>query len=105
MAQWVRSVNFLTTYTSLSPIRQVIKFTSYSPGTPASSTTKTGCHDIDGILLKVAVIFGFYWPVIWPFIILALDKEPVIQSLLDMGFTFTDVAYAVNEYTKQEDRQ
>jgi hypothetical protein len=27
----------------------------FSPGTPASSTTKTGCHDIDGILLKVAL--------------------------------------------------
>jgi hypothetical protein len=27
----------------------------FSPGTPASSTTKTGCHDITGILLKVAL--------------------------------------------------
>jgi hypothetical protein len=28
----------------------------FSPGTPASSTTKTGCHDIaDEILLKVAL--------------------------------------------------
>jgi hypothetical protein len=27
----------------------------FSPGTPASSTTKTGCHDIAEILLKVAV--------------------------------------------------
>jgi hypothetical protein len=26
----------------------------FSPGTPASSTTKTGRHDIDEILLKVA---------------------------------------------------
>ena len=26
-----------------------------SPGTPASSTTKTGRHDITGILLKVAL--------------------------------------------------
>jgi hypothetical protein len=26
----------------------------FSPGTSASSTTKTGCHDI-------AEIFGFYW--------------------------------------------
>jgi hypothetical protein len=25
----------------------------FSPGTPASSTTKTGCHDIAEILLKV----------------------------------------------------
>jgi hypothetical protein len=39
----------------------VIKFTSacpwsaFSPGTPASSTTKTGCHDIAEILLKVAL--------------------------------------------------
>jgi hypothetical protein len=28
----------------------------FSPGTPASSTTKTGCHDIAEILLKVALI-------------------------------------------------
>ena len=27
----------------------------YSPGTPASSTTKTGRHDIDEILLKVSL--------------------------------------------------
>jgi hypothetical protein len=27
----------------------------FSPGTPASSTTKTGCHDIAEILLKVAL--------------------------------------------------
>jgi hypothetical protein len=27
----------------------------FSPGTPASSTTKTGCHDIAEILLKVAI--------------------------------------------------
>ena len=41
---------------------KVIKFTSllahgrwFSPGTPASSTTKTGRHDIAEILLKVAL--------------------------------------------------
>jgi hypothetical protein len=27
----------------------------FSPGTPASSTTKTGCHDIAEILLNVAL--------------------------------------------------
>ena len=27
----------------------------FSPGTPASSTTTTGCHDIADILLKVAL--------------------------------------------------
>jgi macrodomain Ter protein organizer (MatP/YcbG family) len=38
----------------------------FSPGTPASSTTKTGRHDIAEILLKVALntknqsIFGFH---------------------------------------------
>jgi hypothetical protein len=26
----------------------------FSPGTPASSTTKTGCHEIAEILLKIA---------------------------------------------------
>ena len=37
---------------------QVIKFTSCLSmigGSPASSTTKTGCHDITEILLKVAL--------------------------------------------------
>jgi hypothetical protein len=41
----------------------------FSPGTPASSTTKTGCHDIAEILLKVALntknqnqIYGIYLP-------------------------------------------
>ena len=27
----------------------------FNPGTPASSTTKTGCHDIAEILLKVGL--------------------------------------------------
>ena len=80
VAQWVRSLDYLTTDTSLSPIRrgfvpgfvnykkgaldsppQVIKFYQllahgrwFSPGTPASSTTKTGRHDIAEILLKLA---------------------------------------------------
>jgi hypothetical protein len=71
----------LTTRTSLSPIRHGFapSFVNYkkgrtrlatasdkvyqllaqgrwfSPGTPASSTTKTGCHDITEILLKVAL--------------------------------------------------
>ena len=83
VAQWVRMLNYLTTHTSLSPIRrgfapgfvnckkgaldsqpQMIKFTSclsirdgrwFSPGTPASFTTKTGRHDIAEILLKMAL--------------------------------------------------
>jgi hypothetical protein len=71
------NIIYLTTHTSLSPIRrgiapgfvnykkgaldsqpQVIKFTSCLPmicGSPASSTTKTGRHDIAEILLKVAL--------------------------------------------------
>ena len=80
VAQWVRSLD-LTTHTSLSPIRRGFEpsFVNYkkgctrlaaasvkvyqllaqgrwfSPGTPASSTTKTGRHDIAEILLKVAL--------------------------------------------------
>jgi hypothetical protein len=80
VAQWVRSLD-LTTHTSLSPIRREFApgFVNYkngctrlvaasdkvyqlfahgrwfSPGTPASSTTKTGRHDIAEILLKVAL--------------------------------------------------
>jgi hypothetical protein len=74
-------LDYLTTHASLSPIRH--GFTSgfvnykkgctclaaashevyqllahgrwFSPGTPASSTTKTGRHDIAEILLKVAL--------------------------------------------------
>jgi hypothetical protein len=80
VAQWVRSLD-LTAHTSLSPIRGGFApgFVNYkqgctrlaaasdkvyqllahgrwfSPGTPASSTTKTGRHDIAEILLKVAL--------------------------------------------------
>ena len=80
VAQWVRSLD-LTTHTSLSPIRRGFMpcFVNYkkgctrlaaasdkvyqllahsrwfSPGTLASSTTKTGRHDIDEKLLKVAL--------------------------------------------------
>ena len=56
--------------------------------------------------IYITVIFGISWPVVtWPSYILALNNEPVIKSLLEMGFTFTDVTYAVNEYTKQEGKQ
>jgi hypothetical protein len=74
-------LDYLTTHTSLSPIRRGFApgFVNYkkgytrlaaasdkdyqllahgrwfSPGTPASSTTKTGRHDIVEILLKVAL--------------------------------------------------
>ena len=74
-------MDYLTTHTSLSPIQREVApgFANYknmctrlvaasdkayqllahgrwlSPGTPASSTTKTGRHDIAEILLKVAL--------------------------------------------------
>jgi hypothetical protein len=74
-------LDYLTTHTSLSPIRRefapgFVIYTKgctqltaasdkayqllvhgrwFSPGPPASSTTKTGCHDIAEILLKVAL--------------------------------------------------
>jgi hypothetical protein len=74
-------LDYLATRTSLSPIRRGFApgFVNYkkgctrlaaasdkayqllthgqwfSPGTPASSTIKTGCHDIAKILLKVAL--------------------------------------------------
>jgi len=80
LAQLVRSLD-LSTHTSLSPIRRRFapSFVNYkkgctrlatasekvyqlfsqgrwfSPGTPASSTTETGRHDIAEILLKVAL--------------------------------------------------
>ena len=49
---------FKVTHTSLSPIRRGFApgFVNwFSPGTPASPTTKTGRHDIAEILLKVAL--------------------------------------------------
>ena len=78
---WLNELDYLTTLTSLSPIQRgfATGFVNYkkgctrlaaasdkayqllthgwwfSPGTPASSTTKTGCHDIAEILLKVAL--------------------------------------------------
>jgi hypothetical protein len=92
VAQWVRSLD-LTTHTSLSPIRSGFApgFINYKKGctrlstagdkvyqllahgrwfSPASSTTKTGCHDIAEILLKVALKHQksksnhIYWPMI-----------------------------------------
>ena len=80
VAQWVRWLN-IATHTTLSPIRRGFApdFVNYKqgctrlaaasdkvyqliaqgrwfyPGTPASSTTKTGRHDIAEILLKVAL--------------------------------------------------
>ena len=93
-------MDYLTTHTSLSPIR--CEFTPgfvnykkgctrltatsdkvyqllahgpcFSPGTPSSSTTKTGLHDITEILLKVALntknlIWIFIWFSIFIFII------------------------------------
>ena len=80
--RWLNELcRWITTYTSLSPIRrgfapcfvdykkdalnlqsQVIKFTSClpmvggsSPGTPASSTNNSGRHDIAEILLEMAL--------------------------------------------------
>ena len=81
LAQWVRWLDYLTTRTRLSPIRRGFapSFVNYkkgcsrlaaasdqvyqmlahgrwfSPGTPVSSTTKIGHHDIAEILLKVAL--------------------------------------------------
>ena len=79
VAQWVRQFDYLTSHTSLSPIRrgfapgfvnykkctrlapasdkayQLLAHGRWFSGTPASSTTKTGRHDIVEILLKVAL--------------------------------------------------
>ena len=81
VAQWVRLLEYLTTHTSISPIwrgfapgfvngKKVCTWLAaasdkvyqllahgrwFSTGTPASSTTRTGHHDIAEILLKVAL--------------------------------------------------
>jgi hypothetical protein len=88
VAQWVRSLDYLTTKTSLSPIwhgfapgfvnykkgctrlvatsdkayQLLVHGWWFSLGTPASSTTKTGgFHDIAEILLKVALNTKNQW--------------------------------------------
>jgi hypothetical protein len=60
-------LDYLATHASLSPIRTRLAAASdkvyqllahgrwFSPGTPASSTAKTGRHDIVEILLKVTL--------------------------------------------------
>ena len=81
VALWVRYLDYLTTHTSILPIQRGFapgfvndkkgctrltaasdKFYQLLPhgrwfslGTPASSTAKTGCHDIAEILLKVVL--------------------------------------------------
>ena len=81
VSQWARLLDYLTTHTSASSIRRgfapgFVCYTKgctrlaaasdkvyqllahgrwFSPGTPASSTTKTGRDDIAEILLKVAL--------------------------------------------------
>ena len=81
VAQWLRQLDYLATHTSLSPILRgfapgfvnckkrctrhaaasdkayqlIAHGRWFSPCIPASSTTKTGRHDIDEIMLKVAL--------------------------------------------------
>jgi hypothetical protein len=57
---WVRVVNTKKGCTRLTAasdkVYQLLAHGRwFSPGTPASSTTKTGRHDIVGILLKVSL--------------------------------------------------
>ena len=63
---WLFFLLFMVTYSSpplnipslllnLFPSREASQGRWFSPGTPASSTTKTGRHDIAEILLKVAL--------------------------------------------------
>jgi len=81
LAQWVRWLDYLTTHTSLSPIRRglapglviykkgstrlaaasdkvyqlLVHGRWFSPGTPASFSSKPDRNDISEILLKVAL--------------------------------------------------
>ena len=103
VAQWVRSLD-LTTHTSLSPIRR-----GFAPGfvnykkectrlaaasdkiyqllaqgrwfSPASSTTKTGHHDIAEILLKVALNTKIQIQMlVWPSWILNCSNVVVLEK-------------------------
>jgi hypothetical protein len=53
----MKNLNFTTRFTAASDkVYQLLAHGWwFSPGTPASSTTKTGRHDIAEILLKVAL--------------------------------------------------
>ena len=128
VAQWVRSLDYLTTHTSLSPIRCgfAFGFVNYkkgctrlvaasdkvyqlldhdrwlSPGTPASSTTKTGRHDIAEILLKVALntinqSISLKMPYFWKItdlaeillkVMLNTKKKFKIKSIIDITLDF-----------------
>jgi hypothetical protein len=82
----------------------------FSPGTPASSTTKTGLHDIAELLLKVAFehyceIFQiyrggqFYW---WRKSVYpekTTDLSPVIDKLYHITFSRVHPAWAGFELT------
>ena len=102
VAQWFRLLD-LTAHTSLSPIRRGFASTFvnckkgctrlaaasdkvyqllaqgqwFSPGTPTTSTTKTGWHDIAEILLKVALNTKKSNPLI------CLAFQYLIMSVLD----------------------
>ena len=69
----------------------------FSPGTPASSTTKTGSHDIAEILLKEAlsaknqsINLKFYR---WDLNVLAIDSLAITEST---GTTYDSVGVTVN---------
>ena len=116
-------MEYLTTHTSLSPIRRGFApgFVNYKkgctrlaaasdkvyqllahgrwfpPGTPASSTTKTGSHDIAEILLKEAlsakhqsINLKFYR---WDLNVLAIDSLAITEST---GTTYDSVGVTVN---------
>jgi hypothetical protein len=48
-------MSYLLGYLIDSSYKPITNTARFSPGTPASSTTKTGRHDIAEILLKVAL--------------------------------------------------
>jgi len=54
----------------------------FSPGTPASSTTKTGSHDIAEILLKVVLKHNKSNQYDVPFVKSALNFTVLAQKLL-----------------------
>ena len=69
----------------------------FPPGTPASSTTKTGSHDIAEILLKEAlsakhqsINLKFYR---WDLNVLAIDSLAITEST---GTTYDSVGVTVN---------
>jgi hypothetical protein len=78
----------------------------FSPGTPASSTTKTGHHDITEILLKVALntiiqfmfVFRLLQVILGDFIVWCLDVFTIVVLIIVCAFVLASKGYLRDTY-------